>query len=272
MQNVSITLVVSSDQALGATNVNTGVSRFSVQFKNTIEIPDDAQNITLQCTQATIFWTVLNIIEGINDLFQLEVSGDAVYIVTLEAGLYDVSGLNNAVNNNLVNQGLAAGLVSIIADNATQKILLSFTTAGLQVKWVAQSFFKLVGFNSLQSIPAGGFTLGSFSELAPNIADFSDVSSFLLHTSLVHNGIPLGDTASQALSQILINVRPGSQINFNPFNPIKLNVDHLRGQTINEASFWITDQLNRTLDFNGQFFSALVVIKYYLDDIGVTHI
>ena len=55
MQNVTIPLFVSSDPALGAFNVNLGVSRFDVQFKNNIEIPSDAQNITLQATQATIF-------------------------------------------------------------------------------------------------------------------------------------------------------------------------------------------------------------------------
>jgi len=272
MQNKQVPLFVSADPELGSINLTAGNDRFSVQFKNTLTFPPECQNMTIECNQATVWWTVVNIETGINDLFQLEVSGDAVYVVTLEAGLYDVSALNNAVNNDLVNQGLAAGLVSIIADNATQKILLSFSTAGLQVEWIAQSFFQLVGFNSLQLVPAGGFTVGAFSELAPNIADFSDISSFLLHTSLVHNGIPLGDTASQALAQILINVRPGSQINFNPFNPIKLNVDHLRGQTINEISVWLTDQLNRTLDFNGQFFTALLVIKYHLDDAGVSHI
>lgn len=264
MQNKTIPLFVSSDPTLGAINLTSGNDRFSVQFKRTIIIPEHAQNITLECNQANIWWTVLNVTLGVNDAFRLIEDGVGTHDIILEPGLYDISGLNSAVNNLLINEGLASGVLTITGDNSTQKVLLSFTIAGLQVEWVPTSFFELVGFNSGQLVPSGGFTIGAFSELAPNIANFSDISSFLVHTSLLQSGIPLGDTESQVLANPQINVPPGSLINFNPFNPVQLDVNHLRGQNINEASFWITDQLNRVIDFNGEFFTLLIVLRYHV--------
>lgn len=263
MQNVSIPLFVSSDQALGATNINTGVSRFSVQFKNTIEIPDDAMNITLQCTQATIFWTVLNIIEGVNDLFHLiTTDGASPFTLTIPPGLYAPVDLNDAIARELVNAGVSGDYVTLTADNSTGKILLTLNSAGLQVDWIPQSFFDLLGFNADQLVPAGGVTTGAFSELAPNVAAFSDVSSFLVHTDLLQSGIPIGNLEAQVLAQVQITVPPGSQINFQPQNPIQLSVNHLRGQLINEATFFVTDQLNREVDFNTENFTLLVELKY----------
>lgn len=267
MQNKTIPLFVSADPALGAINLTSGNDRFSVQFKRTIIIPEHAQNMTLECNQANIWWTVLNIELGVNDAFRVNQEVPlATFDLTLAPGLYDISGLNSAINSLLINEGLASGVITLTGENSTQKVLLSFTIAGLQVEWVSNGFFSLVGFTGGQLVPVGigSFTTGAFSELAPNIANFSDISSFLVHTSLLQTGIPLGDTESQVLANPQINVPPGSLINFNPFNPIQLDVNHLRGQLINEASFWITDQLNRIIDFNGEFFTLLIVLRYHV--------
>ena len=263
MQNVSIPLFVSSDPLLGAFNINAGVSRFDVQFKNSIEIPDDAQNITLQLTQSTVFWTVLNVKAGINDLFHLiTTDGGSPFTLTIPPGLYAPIDLNDAISRGLINAGVSGDYVTLTADNSTGKILLTLDSAGLQVDWIPQSFFSLLGFNAGQLVPAGGVTTGQFSELAPNVAAFSDVSSFLAHTDLLQSGIPIGDLEAQVLAQIQITVPPGSQINFQPQNPIKLSVNHLRGQIINQATFFITDQLNREVDFNTENFTMLVELKY----------
>lgn len=264
MQNKSIPIFVSADPALGAFNVSPGNDRFTVQFKNQLEIHPDARQITLEVVSAEIWWTVLNVKLGINDQFKLLVDGDgsSPYTITIEPGLYDVTNLNSAVNRELINAGLASGLVTITGDSASQKIVLTLGIVGLQVEWAAQTFFLLTGFNSAQLVPSIGFTTGSFSELAPNIANFSDVSSFLLHTDLVQTGILIGDREAQVIANPQITVPPGSLINFSPDNPIKIAVPQLRGTRINQATFYITDQLNRALDFNGEFFSLLLEIKY----------
>ena len=266
MQNKSVPLFVSSDAALGAFNISSGIDKFDVQFRNTLEIPDEAKNLTLQLTQATIFWTVLNIsVEKANNLFRLLVSGDpgSPFDITIPDGLYGVSDLNEAINRELVNEGLTSGLVTLTADNSTGRVLLTLTTTGLRVEWIVGSMFALTGFNSGQFVPSAGFTTGAFAELGPNVAAFSDVSSFLAHTTLLGaSGIPIGSLNAEVMAQIQITVPPGSQINFQPQNPIKIPVPHLAGQKINEANFSITDQLNREVDFNTEDFTFLIEIKW----------
>lgn len=266
MQNKSFPLFVSSDTALGAFNVTSGIDRFDVQFKNTIDIPDTAKNITLQLTQATVFWTVLNIsVEKANNLFRLKVDGNpgTPFDITIPDGLYSVTDLNDAINRELINEGLAGGLVVLTGDNSTGRVLITLTDVDLQVEWIAGSMFELTGFNLAQEVPAAGFTTAAFSELGPNVAAFSDISSFLAHTTLLGaSGIPIGDSEAQVIAQIQITVPPGSQVNFQPDNPIKLAVPHLIGQKINEATFYLTDQLNRGLDFNEEDFTMMLELKW----------
>ncbi len=266
MQNKTAPLFVSSDTALGAFNVTSGIDRFDVQFKNTLDIPLTAKNITLQLTQATVPWTVLNIsVEKANNLFRLKVDGNpgTPFDVTIPDGLYGVNDLSDAINRELINEGLVGGLVVLTGDNSTGRVLITLTEADLQVEWIVGSMFELTGFNSGQEVPAAGFTAAAFSELGPNVANFSDVSSFLAHTTLLGaSGIPIGNKEAQVMAQIQITVPPGSQINFQPQNPIKMAVPHLIGQKINEASFYMTDQLNRGVDFNQENFTFLVELKW----------
>lgn len=267
MQNKTLPLFVGSAAELGATNVSAGRDRFDVQFKNSVYFPPEARNITLEVRNATIWWTVLNVEAGVNDAFRFITDNPLVTTdITIEPGLYDVSSLNSAVNAGLVNAGLASGLITIVGDNATQKVILVFSALDQRVEWVATSFWELTGFNNGQFVPAAGFTTGPFSESAPNVANFSDVSNFLVHTTLVQRGIPTGDQDFQMIASIPINVPPGSQQTYEPQNPVKLNTDQWRGQRFNQATFWITDQLNRSLDFNGEDFTLLVVFSYLLDE------
>ncbi len=267
MQNRTIPLFVGSAAELGAINVTPGRDRFDVQFKSSVYFPTEARNITLEVNAATIWWTVLNVTAGVNDAFRFITDpGPVTTDITIDPGLYDVSALNNAVNAALVNAGLASGLITISGDSATQKVVLTFSAADQRVEWVPTSFFELTGFTSGQFVPAAGFTTGPFSELAPNVANFSDVSNFLIHTSLLQRGIPQGDQNHQTIAVVPINVPPGSQQVFDPFNPIQLDAHQWRGQRFNQATFWITDQINRSLDFNGEDFTVTLVFKYYIDE------
>lgn len=274
MQNKTVPIFAGSSDALGAQNVSVGRDKFTVQLKKTILFPPEAYNIRLELRQATIWWTANNIETGVNDSFRFLVSGDpsSPYDITLDSGLYDISALNSAVNNALINEGLASNLLTFSGDNATQKVILTFSAAGQRVEWVAGSFFELCGFNTGQFVPAAGFTVGAYSEAAGSVANFSDVSSFLIHTDLVRNGIPQGDQEHLMIADIPISVAPGSQQLYQPALPIEIDCPHLRGSSVSQFSVWITDQNNRGLNFNGENFTILLIIKYMVDEQNVTHI
>ena len=239
LQNKRVPLFVSADPALGALDTNSPDNNsFSVQYKKAISIPSHAWDISIELVQAQIWWTAVNIHDlepDKNNLFQLEVDGDAVYNIEIARGLYNVSDLNNAVNNELINQGLASGIVSIVADRATGRILLVLNGPDLQVTWIPNSFFELVGFDSGQQVPSAGFTTAIFSELSPNIANFSSISSFLVHTNLLQSGIPLGDSESQTLASVQITVPPGGLRDGVPREVVDLHLHDLVLIEVSEA-------------------------------------
>ena len=114
---IEIPLLLSSSTAAGAFNVSTGVDKFDVSFENEIKIPQHARNITVEVANASIWHTAYNISAALaNNLFYLDVSGDAVYTVNIPDGLYDLSSLANAINLSLVNQNLASNIITFTAD------------------------------------------------------------------------------------------------------------------------------------------------------------
>ena len=74
------------------------------------------------------------------------------------------------------------------------------------------------------------------------------------------------------IADIAISEAPGSQQIYQPFNPTQININHWRGQSLNNFRVWVTDQLNKSLNFNGEDFTILIVIKYRVDEVNVSHI
>ena len=63
-----ISLLVSSDKNLGASNLNSHGSSFEVQLDQPLEIPKAALNVSIEVQEATVWWSIPNIISGQNDL------------------------------------------------------------------------------------------------------------------------------------------------------------------------------------------------------------
>ena len=246
----------STSPLLGAYAIapNGANNRFSVQLKDLLELPANAQNIHLSLTQAGIWWSVVNIKLNVNDDFDFLVGG-APFTFKVPPGLYDVSQLNAAIQRGIQNVAGMTGIIQITGDAPTGKIVISWDNnktvppgQTITVNWVAGTMWELLGFNVGSSVPAAAPAPGS--ELAPNVADFSDVSSFLVSCSLIQSGIPFGNRGQQVLANVQITVPPGSLINYQPFNPPRVSVNHLRGTAISDITIWVQDQLGREVNFN----------------------
>ena len=118
---------------------------------------------------------------------------------------------------------------------------------------------ELLGFDALQYGPYLGSPLNT---LAPNVAALNTVNYFLLASDLVQKGIRFNNRYNQVISQILINVAPGSQIVSTPFNPAKTDAQELAGAKRTNLRFRLTDERLRPVNTNGEYFTARVVIKY----------
>ena len=266
-----ISMVVSSDPSTGAINRSDDGSYFEVQLQEALKMPLDCLNVSVAVEEASIWWVVPNIITGKND--KIYISGfdknDVLtnYVIVIQQGLYDLTGLNQAVLRELENAGAKIKngtedlpLLSLNADDATQRVEIRFNYTNVTVDFrYTDTFREILGFDSDLY---GNYAVVPFNKVAPNVAGFNSVNYFLLHSDLVNKGILFNNSYNQSISQVLIDVPAGSQINYKPFNPAKIQADELRGATRSLLRFWITDDKNKAVNTNNEYFSARIVIRF----------
>jgi len=262
-----ISMIVSSDPNSGATNISSDGSYFEVQLQDGLKIPKDALNVNIAVEEATVWWVVPNIITGQND--KLYITGpdttDVVqnYVITIPQGLYDLAGLNQAVLRELENAGAKIDpdpLITLTPDEPTQKVEIRFNYPTVEVNFTPTDTPRdILGFNGINYGPYVGAPINI---LAPNIAQFNQVNYFLIHSDLTNKGIRFNNNYNQSLAQVLIDVAPGSQIVSKPFNPAKINAPELTGTSRTNLRFWLTDDEDRRVNTNGEYWTARIVIHY----------
>jgi len=260
-----ISMIVSSDPNNGAVNRSSDGSYFEVQLQDGLKIPKDALNVNISVEEATIWWTVPNIITGENN--KVYISGpdklDLLqnYVLTIEQGLYDLSGLNASIARELEAQDAKIDpepLITLSPDEATQKVQLRFNYATVFIDFTQNDTPReILGFDSAVYTPVPTNPI-----LAPNVAAFNTVNYFLIHSDLTNKGIRFNNNYNQTIAQVLIDVPPGSQIVSKPFNPAKVNAQELSGATRTNLRFWLTDDNNNRINTNNEYWSARIVIHW----------
>ena len=184
-------IIFSSDPVNGAFNIptapNNAGSSFSVVLgSNPIVIPKEATSCTLWCPQAVFcWWTMLNIVTGKNDGFSFTITSGAAagtYSITIPQGIYNLTALSNAINIQLLNtySALPANPITFAADQATQRVVLIFNLANIQVDFtIANSMRDILGFYGTASLE---FPFNTNARLCSSIT-ISDQSSCLCKSS-----------------------------------------------------------------------------------------
>lgn len=271
MATFEIPIIVDSSAAAGAINKTADGSTFEIELDDPITIPADAVNVHVQVQESTIWWVIPNIETNINDTFSLDDGlGGGPYVVTIAQGLYDLSGLQQAVESALVTAGAAGGQFTFLADNATQKVIIRLNATGVTVDFtVPNTFFVILGF--LVTDVLGPTVVAQTDFTATNVAAFNTIDYFLIHSDIVPQGIRTNNSYNQTIAQVLIDTTPGSQIVSRPFNPPKSEAQNLIGALRRRLKFWLTTQDGVTLvDTNSESWSARVVISY-THDMSIGH-
>ena len=264
-----ISILLSSDPANGALNVSSDGSQFEVQLQDAIQIPREAQNVTISSEESTVWFVVPNIITGVNDKMYVDgpdtLDVTQSFVITIPQGLYNSSQLNSAVLRELENAGAKVSpdpIINIGSDTSTNKIIIRFNYAVSEVDFTPSDTFRdILGFNSQV---VGPFAGAPQNVLADNVAAFNTINSFLLHSDLVSQGLRLNNDYNQILTQVLIDVVPGKQIVSTPFNPPKINAQDLAGSSRTNIRMWLTDEANNPVNTNTEFFTTRIVIRYLI--------
>ena len=271
----STSFFFSSDPANKAHNVSVDGSQFTVVMDTPISLPQGAMSATLSVSQASIWNTSYNISAAFsNNVFAFRsVFGAPVpdvgpqvpiaYSILLPDGLYSLSGFNAYLSTQFVNLGLPSNLITVTGDDATQKTILTFLLAGDQVDFtVANSVRGILGFDA-RLAPVTAQTAG-FNEFSDEPANFNRVNSYLIRSNLVSQGIPVNSIGQGIIAQVPITVPPGSQINYQPRNPIPVDASELVGLGKNAFTFSLVDQNLRATPTAGETWDFVLVLNYFV--------
>ena len=190
--------------------------------------------------------------------------GIQLYTVTLPPGLYDLTLLNNEVARQLENAGASSAtepIVSFSANTASQRVQIRFPFPSSAIDFtLGDTPRAILGFNAgtYGNNPAAPYT-----ETAQNVAAFNQINYWLLHCDLTNLGIAFNNQYSQVVSQISINKPPGSQVLYAPYNPARISVPELIGSARTSIRVYLTDDKNRRVDTNGEYYSARFKIQWY---------
>lgn len=262
MVEYQISLLVDSGVDEGALNVSADGSTFTINLETPITIPKEAKTCTVEVVQSTVWWVVPNITTGVNDNFTYDDGVAPAYNFQVEQGLYDLSSLELAIKSGIINAGGNPDDIDLIADNATQKVIMRLNRIGASVDFtIANSLRNLLGFNSAVIGP----TVSNPQDfLGDSEAAFNQVEYFLVHSDITNTGIRTNNSYTQTIGQVLITVPPGSQVVSTPFNPIRVAIPELIGSSRKKIRFYLTTQNNELVNTGGETWSSLILIRYVI--------
>lgn len=258
-------LLFSSDPRNGAENVSPTGGSFSVTLETPISIPREAHNCFITCQEATAWWTMYNVETGVND--QIHITYDdgvivVVHTITIEGGLYDLDHLSAEISREMHAVALPDDLFVLVPDTASGKTVIQFNYSGVRLDLtIARNFAFLLGFNE-RLVPLAGPTTGVQYEKGDAIANFNTLDYLTVTTDLVSRGLATNGKYYGVLAQILIDEPPGSQILSTPFNPPQIPSPELIGEDRKRVTFRLTDNINRQVNTQGEFFTVRIVIHY----------
>lgn len=257
--------IFSSDPDSGAQNITADGSSFEVNFDRPVVIPRRAKNCYITVQNSTAWWNIFNVVESVNDQIDVEYFDGILtvnFTITIEPGLYDLDHLSEEIGRELLANNVPQDLFVLVPDQATQKSVIQFNYSGVQLDFnIARNFASLLGFD-LRLVPLAGQTTGVQFEKSDNIANFNTIEYLLIHSDLVSRGIRINNKYQNVISQLLIDVAPGSQIVDTPFNPPEIPANELIGEKRKNIRVYLTDQNSVPVDTQGEFFSCRMVIHY----------
>ena len=257
----STSFFFSSDPLVGAQNVSVDGSEFTVVLDAPIALPQGAMSATLSVSQASVWNTSYNISAAFGNNEITIVEGEVPFTLIIPDGLYSLSGLNAYLATQFVNMLLPANLIVISGDDATQRTILTFLNTGDKVDFTQLNSVRgILGFDPALVVSTGP----GFNVFSDEPANFNRVNSYLIRSNLVSQGIPVNNIGQGIISQIPISVPPGSQINYQPRNPIPVDASELVGMGKNAFTFSLVDQNLRPTPTAGETWDFVLVLNYFI--------
>lgn len=190
----------------------------------------------------------------VNQSFRYNIGGSP-YVNAIPDGLYTIEKLNDLLQGFLTALGQAGEIVvrPNFNTNRTEIVIVTGTTSFTMQGRLANLF----GFAPLDVV-ANVTVSGTGTHVSPYVAQMSDgVDTWQVRCDL-HTSAYDGRGESDIIFQFVPNATEGAKIDVTPLHLIYSQVNKI---TINSIRIRFTDQRGRTLDFNGEDTTVLLVLQ-----------
>lgn len=236
-------------------------SKITVNLDNPIGFPSSALYATLEVSQASVWWSSPNIGELYNNnKFLYLINGVEQPEIVIPDGLYSLASLNSYLSREFVNRGQDGNLISFVGDDSTSKVVMTIGVANVQANFDSEgSVGAIMGFTGLvpPTLEPAGTSVESQSQ-----ATFNSINSYAIKSDLLSGGIPVNNSGLNILANIPITAKIGSQINYAPTNPIRVDASELRGKSKQAFYLQLVDQDGNNVSTAGEPWSCLIVLRY----------
>ena len=267
-------ILVSSNPVLGANNVRNNGGTFTVNFEdNGLDIPSNAENVSLQVINSELWYNEPNVITGVND--QLSFTFKTVeYTITFDEGLYLVDDIQLALerkaaaavaDDTIFKDGKLR--IQFGADNPRSRVSLDFTIDGTNTYSLscdfssATSIGKLLGFTNIPGSPIVAVPTDTHF-IGDQNPQFNTFNHYLLQSNIVSKGMRIGPTFDTIIAKILVQAKPNSQIMYSPTIPALIDASSLKGSNRRDYTFTLLDDKKNVINTRGEFWSAQIRISY----------
>ena len=194
--------------------------------------------------------------------------------IIIPKGLYGIDEINRHIHREIVqitvnDIPLAKNAITLSGNVSTQRVIITlssgdgYTLSLDEDPALTNNIAPTLGFDNVGSVAyhttAGDYFAGD------SIAKLTRINAFFIHSDLVVEGLSSNGSGNSILTEIQISESPGSLIVYRPFNPFKLDGNHLRYGSRGLLSFRLTDERDRPVDTNGEHWSFSIVISYTID-------
>ena len=255
------TLILNSSKA---TTYNLAIGKATFILADTLRFTDKKPKIAINAFSFTNFFKNISASIGNNKFYYSDDDADETkYTITIPDGSYTPEALNTMINDQLVVDGYAPALFSILSDYSQNKIYYKFSAVltGWFVHYDTDSPFTVLGGTTGQNIPADTVTgnVANQIEYATNVAAFNNVTDVNV-TSNLSNNIIYGTNQSSILYNTSPSVSVGSVQVDRPYNLMWTDSLALQGG-ISEIQLQVVNQEGVSVEMY-EHFTVTIQIQY----------
>ena len=232
-------------------------NRINTRFNPTLEL-DKNKSYEMALVNLESYWSFPNVTEK-NNLFKFS-NGKVVHRILIEKGAYELSEINNYIQNEIVKLGFEKNIITILPNKNTLKCVLSISK-GYMVDFAPKnSLASILGFDN---VPYYAINEAKVYQ-SENIVKILNINAIYVHNNLIsHSYIDGG------LSPVIYSFFPtsgvGEKIIEKPrervYSPVNL-------KTISDMQTWLTDQNNNNLDLQGEN----LTIRFHLREVANSYL